>query len=513
MKLVYGNFIRVWRDREAALNESRMKRLLIVNLSHEVRTPLNAVVNYLEIALEQQLDRKTKEILWMSHTASKSLIFVIDELLHLTGCTAEPPPPSVKVQFNLHEGVQNALELLKHHAVRKGLTWEILQDDNLPRLVLGDLQRLQQAVTSLVTNAIQYTETGGITVHLGLVSNTKEDTCVIRISVQDTGKGMSEEELDNLFQEFEQLGFETNEDRPSEKGTPGAPSPSSLEPQLGLGLAVLARFIKHTGGQIRGKSVLGVGTTFVLEVPFKLADSPQSSSGLSSQVSSRLSSIGSSSESPARDTKSEPATRGGDSPSTPRPSPERPFRPSYGRGSLSHPTRPETWQPSRGKGRIYPPFDPFPHSFGNRALTTKNTEAGGFPREVPAVTFDVGSPNIIGDIPRTTVDDVPAEVPSQPADAVLPKIDPQNVASATSIENNKIIVADDNPINCTILMRRLQKLGYDVKLCSDGQEAFDTYQKDRNGYNFVLMDINVSIYSSAKHTRLDNDWATCGLGH
>lgn len=86
--LVYGKFIEVWRQKEAALQNSRLTRLLLANSAHEVRTPLNAIINYLEIALEGSLDQETRDNLARSHSASKSLIYVINDLLDLT---SKPP--------------------------------------------------------------------------------------------------------------------------------------------------------------------------------------------------------------------------------------------------------------------------------------------------------------------------------------------------------------------------------------------------------------------------------------
>lgn len=87
--LVYGKFIKVWRQKEAAMENSQLTRLLLANSAHEFRTPLNAVINYLEIALEGSLDPETRDNLTKSYSASKSLIYVINDLLDLTN--AERP--------------------------------------------------------------------------------------------------------------------------------------------------------------------------------------------------------------------------------------------------------------------------------------------------------------------------------------------------------------------------------------------------------------------------------------
>lgn len=257
-RLVYGNFIRVWREKEADLQESRMKRVLLVNLSHEcelgipliglsdakqvVRTPLNAVVNFLEMAMEKTRNKSIEPILSMSHNATKSLIYVIDDLLNLTA-GAKQPTPLAHQAFDLRKGLNSIIDQFQSHAHQKMLTFDVITDIDFPRFVFGDLQRLQQAVSSLVTNSIQYTNQGCIIIHLGVLA-TESDRCMIKISVQDSGVGMSQHELDEIFQELEQVpDEESNLDQTPEKLQPSQTS-GNKSSKLGLGLALLSRYVK-----------------------------------------------------------------------------------------------------------------------------------------------------------------------------------------------------------------------------------------------------------------------------
>ncbi|KAF2795525.1 phytochrome-like protein [Melanomma pulvis-pyrius CBS 109.77] len=288
-RLVYGNFIRVWREKEADMQESRMKRLLLVNLSHELRTPLNAVVNYLEIAMEKRLEESTRAILSLSHDASKSLIYVIDDLLNLTA-GAKQPTPLANLAFDLPKGLQSILDQLQSHVHHKLLTFDVITDIDFPRFVFGDLHRLQQAVSSLVTNALELTREGkgGIIIHLGVLQTTN-DRCIIKISVQDSSPGMSQHELDDMFQEFEQVPDEEDVlDRPRAEGESEIfPTGGKRESKLSLGLALLSRYVKHSGGQLRGKSTLGSGSTFSLEIPLQLANEAADSLAPLSHTTSR----------------------------------------------------------------------------------------------------------------------------------------------------------------------------------------------------------------------------------
>jgi signal transduction histidine kinase len=257
-RLVYGNFIRVWREKEADLQESRIKRILLFNLSHEcelgiplidlsdanqlVRTPLNAVVNFLEMAMEETCDKSIKPILSLSHNATKSLIYVIDDLLNLTAGAKQPVPLAHRA-FDLPKALKSILDQFQSHAHKKLLTFDVITDIGFPRFVFGDLQRLQQAVSSLVTNSIQYTDQGYVIIHLGVLATTP-GRCIIRISVQDSGIGISQHELDDLFQELEQVSDEEgNVDQTSDKVQPSQTT-GNKSSKLGLGLALLSRYIK-----------------------------------------------------------------------------------------------------------------------------------------------------------------------------------------------------------------------------------------------------------------------------
>jgi signal transduction histidine kinase len=194
------------------------------------------------MAMEKTRDESIEPILSMSHNATKSLIYVIDDLLNLTAGAKQPAPLAHRA-FDLRKGLNSIIDQFQLHAHQKMLTFDVITDIEFPRFVFGDLQRLQQAVSSLVTNSIQYTNQGCIIIHLGVLA-TGSDGCIIRISVQDSGVGMSQHELDELFQELEQVSDEeSNLDQTSVKLLPSQASKKKSS-RLGLGLALLSRYIK-----------------------------------------------------------------------------------------------------------------------------------------------------------------------------------------------------------------------------------------------------------------------------
>lgn len=161
--LVYGKFIEVWRQKEAVMQSTQLTKLLLANSAHEVRTPLNAIVNYLEIALEGSLDGEIRENLAKSHSASKSLIYVINDLLDLTN--TENGQNLIKDEvFDLHTTLKEAAEMFEGEAKRKNIAYNVIEYPGVPKSVLGDQRRVRQVITNIISNAMQHTSSGAITV-------------------------------------------------------------------------------------------------------------------------------------------------------------------------------------------------------------------------------------------------------------------------------------------------------------------------------------------------------------
>ncbi|KAJ9475771.1 Osmosensing histidine protein kinase SLN1 [Pseudozyma hubeiensis] len=280
--LVYGKFISVWRQREQALHYNQLNRLLLSNASHEVRTPLNHIINYLELALDSKLDDDTRENLSKSHIASKSLLFVINDLLDLT---KQEIGNELLLQepFDLAATVREAVEMHEWEAKRRKIDFSVSTDPEVC-MVLGDKNRVRQVITNTVTNSVKYTREGQITVTMRKRSEDESEADLppgcdmeVELVVSDTGEGIPQEKLEVIFREFEQVE--------SVIAQPGRQDP--LEPEgseaslvrtepsdggLGLGLAIVARVVKNLGGQLRVDSQVGEGTTFTYYIPFCSAE-------------------------------------------------------------------------------------------------------------------------------------------------------------------------------------------------------------------------------------------------
>ena len=281
--LVYGKFISVWRQREQALHYNQLNRLLLSNASHEVRTPLNHIINYLELALDSKLDEDTRENLSKSHLASKSLLFVINDLLDLT---KQEIGNELFLQepFDLAATVREAVEMHEWEAKRRKIDFSVTTDPELC-LVLGDKNRVRQVITNTVTNSVKYTREGQIIVSMRKRNEDEREADLppncdmeVELVVSDTGEGMTTEKLEVIFREFEQvesvIAQPGRQDQIEAEGSEASlVRTDQSDSGLGLGLAIVARVVKNLGGQLRVDSQVGHGTTFTYYIPFCSAES------------------------------------------------------------------------------------------------------------------------------------------------------------------------------------------------------------------------------------------------
>jgi light-regulated signal transduction histidine kinase (bacteriophytochrome) len=283
--LVYGKFIEVWRQKEAALQNSQLTRLLLANSAHEVRTPLNAIINYLEIAMEGSLDQETRDNLSKSHSASKSLIYVVNDLLDLTK-TEEGGDLTKDKVFDIRDVLREAADMFSGDARRKNISYDVVGHPDLPTQVIGDARRVKQAISNVSANAIQNTSAGGVKVEMCVASRAAGHV-EIEICISDTGVGMDSKKLDALFRELEQVQTEGEGDITTEALTdPESALAQSSKPEegraLGLGLTVVSRILRDMDGLLRLKSEKGKGSRFVLIIPFDLPEAGQEQSAIES---------------------------------------------------------------------------------------------------------------------------------------------------------------------------------------------------------------------------------------
>ncbi|KAE9982671.1 hypothetical protein BLS_005594 [Venturia inaequalis] len=270
---LYGTFTDFWRKRQKKIQTSRIRQLLISNSSHEVRTPLNHIINYLELALDFGLDETARRHIQASLTSSKTLLYVINDLLDLTK-VEDSNMLLHEEPFSLRDVMLELVSSYAAGAERKGLAISFNIDSTfLVEQVIGDSQRLRQAVSNILSNALAYSDHGIVDVEVypvkGKISSDLENTLIIAIG--DQGKGMTEQQLDDLFMQLENLLDEEDE----EDGDDGTVRASTPTASIGLGLAVVARYVRNSNGQVKIETMVGRGTRVSLQLPLRTTTGAQ----------------------------------------------------------------------------------------------------------------------------------------------------------------------------------------------------------------------------------------------
>jgi len=233
-------------EQTAAANQASMaKSNFLSNMSHEMRTPMNAIIGMTTIAKNAEDIERKDYCLAKIEDASTHLLSVINDILDMSKIEAKKFELSIE-KFNFERLLQKVANVIVYHVDAKHQTFTVHIDEDIPMFLLGDDQRMMQVITNLMSNAVKFTpEYGSISLNAYLLENNK-GKCKIQIEVTDTGIGISDDQRDKLFRSFVQA--ETSTTRKF-GGT-------------GLGLSISKHIVEMMGGTIWVESELGKGSTF-----------------------------------------------------------------------------------------------------------------------------------------------------------------------------------------------------------------------------------------------------------
>ncbi|MBS1492762.1 MAG: PAS domain S-box protein [Bacteroidetes bacterium] len=231
---------------DATLAKSRF----LSTMSHEIRTPMNAVIGYTYLLMQENPKQYQLDYLKPLQFSANHLLALINDILDFSKIEAGKIEFEF-IEFDLRETIDGIMKIFALKAAEKKINLDLILPNNLPDIIIGDIVRVNQILTNLVSNAVKFTEQGGVTIELENRNETK-DKIEILFKVKDTGIGIPEDKLNHIFDSFTQANSSTTR---KYGGT-------------GLGLAISKKLIELLGGDIEVKSVSGEGTTFSFKIEF-----------------------------------------------------------------------------------------------------------------------------------------------------------------------------------------------------------------------------------------------------
>jgi len=236
---------------------NRAKSAFLANMSQEIRTPMNSIIGFAELAMDDVLPQRTRDFLTKISTNATWLLQIINDILDLSKIESGKMELE-NIPFEMNELLDSCHALVKPRAAEKGIDLVYFTETSEKEYTIGDPTRLRQIIVNLLSNAVKFTDEGTVKLS-AFLRNSSEDSISLYLEVKDSGIGMTPEEIEVIMNPFEQ----------TESGV------ARTYGGTGMGLIIVSHLLELMGGTLSITSEKGVGSTFGFELTFKSIDAGQ----------------------------------------------------------------------------------------------------------------------------------------------------------------------------------------------------------------------------------------------
>ena len=466
--------------RQAAEATAQTKADFLANMSHEIRTPMNAIIGLAHLALRTDLDRRQRDYLRKIHSSGQHLLGIINDILDISKIEAGKLELET-VDFELEDVLNNVASLIGEKAADKKLELIFKIAPDVPRTLRGDPLRIGQVLVNYCNNAVKFTEAGEVVVGAQVLDEDRADL-LVRFDVRDTGPGLTQEQMNKLFQSFQQADTSTTRQH---GGT-------------GLGLSISRQLAEHMQGEVGVESTVGQGSTFWFTArlgkssgtkPRMLQPDPdlrdrrvlvvddnvqarQIIVEMLDGMTFRVDDVSSGEEAvtAVRD------TNDGDDP----------YEIVFLDWMMEGIDGVEAGRRIADLAVAHQPQRVMVTAHGREAVLAQAEEAG--------IHVSIDKP-----VSRSSLLDAAVRVLSG-QDADSSPVDPSDwTAGLESVAGANILLVEDNELNQQVATELLREAGFDIDLAEDGQQAVDMVQT--KAYDAVLMDMQMPVMDGVTSTR------------